>query len=427
MATRPAGKPSDVPARATADSVDAPHLPLPHDARASELATPFAAAGSIPAARSLSEQRRHVARPDLARAAMEQLLSAWEPTDLTPADFDVLDGQYGLSPGTGRRLRLELWCETLENFCSDRIFTPAENLYLGRLADAFGLPAEETEPMRLEAAAAQFRAELVAVMADLRLSPEERLHLDNVATGLGLPLDEARKAIENTARNLLARTRARAGYGSVPSLAGTEWIRTTVAGLGLVLSEAEEQELAVAEAHWHQIDHEARQRTLEREAAKARSQESTATEKARLCHAIDEILATKQVSVLGTRATPLGTVTHYLCEPATLWGWRPHPTNRYESGSPMMEDSGQVFITSDAWLFEGSRVTRRVRLSDLLGAVTHPDGLVLHRRSDGDLRIGFDCAERTLLVSTVLRLLNGWDEVAHDERTLVDLGIAIRM
>lgn len=409
----PSRRPPADPTPNDESPTDTPHTPMPRELESGSLVTPFKATGPVPPERSRLEQLRRVARPDLVRAAIEQLLSWLQPTELAPDDFDALDLRYGLTPDAGRTLRLEIWREVLDRFCADRVYTPTENAYLTGLRDAFGLPTSTTEPLRMEAAAAQFRSEVAAVIVDHRITTEEREHLSTVAALLGLPLSEAQAAVENTARRMLANVRTRAVTGPVISRAGIAWIRSAAANLGLTLSEPEERELADAEAHWARIDAVTAARVQER-----------ATEASRLRAAIAHIKRRRTIPTLGTSAPMFGSVPCHLSEPALLWGWRPHPTNRFESGMPVLDDTGRVLLTANEWCFEGSRVIRRVPLKDLIGAVTHPDGLVLQRARDEDLRLGFDCPERALLTATALCRLRHWDAVPHDPRSLVELGIA---
>jgi hypothetical protein len=418
---RPGLAPQAGPGQANALHGDR-HLPLPADSREAPTASPFVAPGSVPPPRSASDRRACLARPEQARIAIEHLLGSLDPTELTPDDFGALDTEYGLSSREGYDLRLQLWREALQTFCADRIFMPGESLYLIALGDAFGLPGEVTEPLRLQAAATQFRAELVAVMSDRRITSSERQHLEAVASSFGIAPTQARDAINNTARGALARVRARAGEGPLLSREGIEWFRSAAHDLGVVLSPAEAHELEVAEAHWAEVDRVMLERAREREAALEQAHVRRESELTRLRTAVVSFAAPATASQFGSSSA----LQQHLCEPATLLGWRAHPTNRFEPGSPTLEDVGHLVITSRELAFDGTRVTRRINLTDIRGAMTHPDGIVIDRSRDASVRFGLDCLERGLLIAAVLGALRGWGPVPHDARPFAELGFCPR-
>ncbi len=297
-----------------------------------------------------------------------------------------------------------------------------ENQFLDALGASFGLPASDTQPLRLEAAAAQFRAELIAVLADHRISAEERIHLDMIATTMGIPLVDARAAIERTARALLAYGRSRATKGAVVSRAGIAWIRTAAENLGIAIADAENEELKMAEAHWARLDLV----LAEQLASDAAERDQVVAERARMAAEVEILSRDGLGPALDVWKADGHVLPCHTRQPARLWGWRPHPTNRFEPGSACLEDEGHIVITANEWCFEGTRVVRRIPLRELTGVVVHPDGLILQREGETAMTLGFDNSERTMLVATVFRHLRRWESVQQESRTLLDIGIAAR-
>ena len=189
-----------------------------------------------------------MARPDLLRASLEQLLAGFDPSEISQDDVRLLAESYGIDDEASYEIAMRLWLDALDVVRSIDAPWSAKHRYLRALQDTLDLDEADVEPARIGAVAPHFRRALADAIADRHLTAEERRRLSELATDLGIPAEMAQDAIDRTARTLLdtAWHTVLAGGRLTPD--GAIGIRTTAAALGIDPTPAQETMLRYVEA-----------------------------------------------------------------------------------------------------------------------------------------------------------------------------------
>jgi stage V sporulation protein K len=362
--------------------------------------SPFGVHSPAPSARSLVERLGRVGRPDLARAAAENLLAERQPDEISPSELFELEGSYGLDDESSYALRVELWAQAVQVLLADRELSAEERVYLAALQRLLGLDEADTLPVHVQAAAPVFRSALAAAVSDYELTEEERTQLAQLAADLGLPGEVADAAVGHTARVVVdALWRFVVSDGTLSELESRR-VRAAAARLDVALNAEQRRLLATSDA----------------EAAHRAREERARAEEERLESTLAEVQASGTLpSLTPTIELEPGEVCHHE-QPAEWWKWDVESTDRFKDNLYWF-DSGTAYVTSRRLVFDGHwKTMRSVRLENLV-AVTEFDGklrIEMRNEPDGYLAIEPTAARR--LVASLL-------ERARENRDLTLRGI----
>jgi hypothetical protein len=372
---------------------------------------PFPGAGRVPPPRSTFERRHRLARPDLFREAIEQLLAGLLPTEISAEEVRALAASYGVAPEDAYDASLQVWLTALNVFAIDDQRWPVKSEYLRALQEMLGLREEDVELARVQAVAPHFRALLRDVIADRALSEDERTRTMRLADELGIARDVATTAVERTARTLLDQTwHAVTGAGPL-NADSVSRMRAAAAALGIEPTVGQEHVLRQAEASLA-VAHA-------RAEAERAVREGEAEERRRRAHADRERLSgwlARSSELPIVHAPP--SIDLDVGE-SEVWTERAEwhellvdQTDPFAGHRLVYQDQGELHITDRRLVFVGQRMLSTIRFSEVTTGVRYPDALRVGRRVDRDVFLLLEGREQVDLLADVLARLTAWPEPA---------------
>ncbi len=365
-----------------------------------------------PPERSRLERLRGIARPDLLRLALEQLLRGWEPVELSREDAADFNRMYGVGEQEARMLRAGLFEDVLQAFLADGALSPAERSYLEDLQRALDLEHGDVQGAYERLAAPHFRAALTAAIADGVVTAEERAALARLASDLHIPGDAAAQAVERTARTLLDRVwQAATASGRLPEHLAPR-VREAAAALGITLAPEQERlvttmEAQVAErrAHEERTRMERERDRAEREREREEQDRRVAADRERMDEMLRQLraaLGRSELPVVDAKIRLSPGERCHCAQPAEWHEPRPDPIDRFAEPRLACLDRGVVYVTDRRIVFEGQRMMSVIRFSDISSIAHQPDGLQVGRRADPDVCLVMRPSERVAAVASVL-------------------------
>lgn len=374
----------------------------------------------VPPERSRLERLRGTARPDLLRLALEQLLRAWEPLEVSHEDVGALERLYGVDAHEASTLRKQLFEDVLQAFLSDGALSSVEQRYLLDLKRALGLTRPDVQDAYHRQGAPQFRAALAAAIADRALTAEERAALAELASNLRLPQDLAAQAVESTARKLLDQVWDAVVRRGTLTPAMALRVREAAAALGIPLTPEQEQAVdqverraveqrARAEAarmRFHQEQERLREQQRVRDRlAREQYERAVAARKRMDQMLLDLRSALSRGEVPGVEVSlrlHTGEVCHCM-QPAEWHTFRGDPANRYAERHLVFDDTGVLYITNQRLVFEGDRRLVMIRLQDITSVTPQLiSRLDIGRRDDPPIHLILQPPQRLHAVAFLL-------------------------
>lgn len=377
---------------------------------------PLAGDTRVPPERSRLERLRGIARPDLLRLALEQLLRGWHPSEVSSEEMAAYDRMYGVEARQAREIRTAIFADVLDVFLVDGALSPAEQGYLRDLQEALDLDPVDVQDVHERLGAPHFRAALTAAIADGAVTAEERADLARLASDLKIPGEVADRAVESTARRLLDRVwKAATASGRLPERLAPR-VREAAEALGIPLAAEQEQvvraiEACVAErrAQEERLRVQREQERAERERTAEERRRRAADERARtdrMLRDLQEALSRSELPVLDApiRMNP-GERCH-CAQPADWHELQSNPADRFAAPGLALLDRGVIYVTDRRVVFEGKRMLSVIRFGDISSVTRHPDGLKIERRADPAIYLLMWPVARVVAVMGVLSHLS---------------------
>jgi hypothetical protein len=343
----------------------------------------------------------------LLRQGIIQLLQGLQPRELTVDDLAPLERQYGVARETARQVRIAVWGDALEALIQHPDLSNELPRYMCELQAAFDLNDEQIAIVRDERVVPRFRAALLRVIEDHRVTDSERAALTTLADQLGIPLADGHQALEHTCRMLFDRAFDLLRHeGFTPE--SVMQMRTLEADLGIRPNSAQERMLSGLEAKWRL---NAEERTALEAAVVRREAEAAqrkAERRAHLAADIQSATTAETVSVIGTRS--FGDVAEPLHWEASCGRleWRTDSPNRFDPKVLVAVDRGMLLVGATRLAFGGTRSEFRAPYARVAMIETSARTCTVVLDSGDRYSFGFEFEEEVVLFMFLVMRLAPW-------------------
>lgn len=377
---------------------------------------PFEGKGRVPPSRTSFERRHRLARPDLFREALEQLLAGLSPSEISPEDVRVLAEGYGLDPYLAHDLALELWLAALDVFLGDDAGWPTKNAYLRALQAMLDLDDADVVPARVKAVAPRFKRALREVVADLVITGDERARMARLADDLGIPAGTARQAIDRTARTILDQIWVAVTDSGTLTADGVARMRAAAEALGVPPTPRQEAELRQAEATLAAAQARAEAERAYREQEAAERLRRLQADRERLAAWLSRPSAPPPAPGVPTPIELEAGETEVWTEPVEWHELVVDQTDPFAGPRLTFEDRGALHVTDRRLVFVGRRMLRTIRLADIGAGIQYPDALRICRRVDRDVFFLPEHDERVALLVGIVSRVAGWTAPSEESQ-----------
>lgn len=336
--------------------------------------SPFPAA-TAPRSRTTLEKVARVSRPELARQALQHVLSSASLDSLASAAVTQILADYGLGKSDAGRVTRALWHQALETFLSDGVLSVQEQSYLRRLKLLLNLADGDVDAIETDLVGRRFRKAVQAAMTDGTISRSERVALDRLASELALDPQHARETIREASRELIGPFVARILADALVTREEKDELDRRLAEAGIDLDSELKAQVTAAFDRW-KLDNEPL------DVVRA----STALEEGEVC----------------------------FLERETIWcemRKRRSGGQSYESLTPI--DTGTLFVTNRRAFFKGGGKTSVIAFKDIAGLTIYPDALRVEKQKGRHIFFMLSSEEIHSTAKILLRARNQDTGVPH--------------
>jgi hypothetical protein len=348
---------------------------------------------------------RGAARPDLLRQAIVQLLQELQPSGMRPDEFEALNARYGVTDVDGLEILVQLWGDALESLLSKAPVSSDLRRYMDDLQHAFGLTDEQVNPRRFDLVAPQYRAAVVGVLSDSRVTDEERRDLDSLAEFLGIPLEDGRAALDRASRVVLDRTfESFRAAGITPER--FKLIRALQADLGVLPAAEQEEFLQQFEAQWEADEKAREQREVERLQREETERQRALERQARLAEELALIASATSLQTIAVRDLGEGAEPCHFEHACVRMDWRQVSPNRFDPRLFVVSDRGTLSISDKRIAFVGERTVFRAPHNRIQRVDVDARMCTITHRSGDVLMLAFELEQQTAVLAAVLARLS---------------------
>lgn len=329
--------------------------------------TPFKS-GRTPPARTLFERLAKSSRPDLAEAALRELLSRTSPDKVRPQDVRAIFEEHHVSSGEINALRHRMWKSAFCVFAADSFITAEEHGYLESLRSLLNIGSDFAMQVEDEILLPKFKDAVKNALADRHVSDAEKAELSQLAANLRLSPSRANDELRKASLAAINQLWDEANADNRIDPDEAVKLRAASENLGIGFADAAESRIKFAEM-FHQIG-----------------------------------IAPQLPTVATDLNLSSGEQVHLKCDAQWL-------EMRKERGYDVLKeiDRGVVHITSRRVLFQGHGKTTSLEYSKIIDIELFRDAVLLKKQSGRNPYLGIDPVELVSVVYLLLRRLMAGD------------------
>ena len=216
-----------------------------------ESLTPFKPSRTPPA-RTLFERLAKSSRPDLAEAALRDLLSRTSPDKVRPQDVRTIFEEHFVSSDEVNALRHKMWKSAFSVFAADSFISAEEHGYLESLRSLLNIGSDFAMQVEEEILLPKFRDAVKNALADRHVSEAEKEQLSQLAANIRLSPTRANEELRKASLAAINQLWDEANADNRIDPDEALKLRASSENLGIGFADAAENRIKLGEM-FHQI------------------------------------------------------------------------------------------------------------------------------------------------------------------------------
>jgi SpoVK/Ycf46/Vps4 family AAA+-type ATPase len=320
--------------------------------------------GKTPPPRTLLERLSKSPRPDLAEAALRDLLSRTTPDKVRPQDVRAILDEHHVDAAQVHELRHRMWKTAFRVFASDALITADEYAYLESLRGLLNIGSDFAIEVEEEVLMPKYRDAIQRALGDRHLSETEKAELVRLAADMRISPSRAKEELRRGSLAALNQLWEAANADNRIDSDEAQELRQASENLGIAFAAPAEARIKLGEM-------------------------------------FREVGTSIELPTIASDLNlPTGEKVHLQCNAEWLEMRREHG---YDVLTPI--DHGLLHITSRRVLFQGNAKTTSLEYSKIVDAEFFRDAILLRKQSGRNPYLGIEPVELVSVVWMLLRRL----------------------